>query len=69
MPTYSYKCEEGHEFEVWQKITEEPLAECPHWINESDEFEPRQCKAKVSRQINFQGGIIKLGSGWTPKFH
>jgi len=28
MPIYEYRCEEGHAFEVIQKITEDPLEEC-----------------------------------------
>ena len=28
MPTYEYRCENGHLFEVMQKITEEPATEC-----------------------------------------
>lgn len=30
MPTYSYHCEQcKHEFDAFQKITDEPLAVCP----------------------------------------
>lgn len=29
MPTYSYKREDGVVFEVRQRITDEPLTECP----------------------------------------
>jgi putative FmdB family regulatory protein len=28
MPIYEYKCENGHVFDVIQKIAEEPLSEC-----------------------------------------
>ena len=28
MPIYEYKCEQGHIFEVMQRITEDPLASC-----------------------------------------
>ena len=28
MPIYEYKCENGHVFEVIQKMTDEPLTEC-----------------------------------------
>ncbi len=28
MPIYEYKCENGHVFEVIQKMTDEPLREC-----------------------------------------
>ena len=29
MPIYEYRCDKGHEVEVMQSITEEPLEECP----------------------------------------
>lgn len=29
MPTYEYACTCGHQFELEQKITEEPIKECP----------------------------------------
>ena len=28
MPIYEYKCENGHVFDVMQKMTDEPLTEC-----------------------------------------
>ncbi|HVS99498.1 MAG TPA: FmdB family zinc ribbon protein, partial [Solirubrobacterales bacterium] len=28
MPIYEYKCDNGHVFDVMQKMTEEPLTEC-----------------------------------------
>ena len=28
MPIYEYRCENGHLFEVMQKITEEPVTQC-----------------------------------------
>jgi putative FmdB family regulatory protein len=28
MPIYEYRCENGHLFEVMQKITDEPVTEC-----------------------------------------
>jgi len=28
MPVYEYRCDEGHEFEVNQRITDDPLTEC-----------------------------------------
>ena len=29
MPIYEYRCENGHLFEVMQKITEDPVTVCP----------------------------------------
>lgn len=44
MPTYEYKCAScGHELEAFQKISDEPLKECP------------QCK-KTSLQRGIGGG-------------
>ena len=28
MPIYEYRCEDGHEFEVFQNMTDDPVAEC-----------------------------------------
>jgi putative FmdB family regulatory protein len=28
MPTYEYRCTEGHTFEVFQSITEDPVTKC-----------------------------------------
>ena len=30
MPTYEYRCPKGHHFERFQKISDEPKADCPH---------------------------------------
>jgi putative FmdB family regulatory protein len=48
MPIYEYRCENGHLFEVMQKITEEPVTEC------------EECGAPVSRvfhpiAVHFKG--------------
>jgi putative FmdB family regulatory protein len=48
MPIYEYKCENGHVFEVIQKMSEEPLREC------------QECGAPASRvltppAIHFKG--------------
>jgi len=54
MPNYDYKCQKcGGTFEVWQKITEQPVTDCP--VN--------GCGGKVERLINPAGFILK-GSGW-----
>ncbi|AZR72141.1 FmdB family transcriptional regulator [Anoxybacter fermentans] len=51
MPTYEYKCENCGRFERFEKITAEPLTECP------------TCKGKVHRVISAVGVIFK-GSGF-----
>lgn len=53
MPTYEYKCLEcGHLFELFQRITEEPVKECP------------KCKGNVKRLIGMGAGPIFKGSGF-----
>lgn len=53
MPTYDYKCTEcSHTFEVFQKMTDEPLKTCP------------KCKGTVKRLIGMGAGTIFKGSGF-----
>lgn len=52
MPTYDYLCEDqGHEFEAFQRFSDEPLKECT------------VCGAPVRRIIH-PAGIIFKGDGW-----
>lgn len=51
MPTYLYECEKCGRFEEFQRISEEPLTECPN------------CKNPVKRLIGAPGIIFK-GSGF-----
>ena len=51
MPTYGYRCGTcGHEFEIRQRITEEPLSTCP------------KCGGKLAKML-YPAGIIFKGSG------
>ncbi len=53
MPTYEYKCQHcNHRFEVFQKITEEPLTECT------------RCHGPVKRLIGPGAGLLFKGSGF-----
>ncbi len=53
MPTYDYKCTEcGHEFELFQSMTDEPVKTCPI------------CRGKVERLIGGGAGLIFKGSGF-----
>jgi putative FmdB family regulatory protein len=53
MPTYEYKCAKcNYTFEVFQKMSEEPLKECP------------KCKGSVKRLIGTGAGTIFKGSGF-----
>jgi putative FmdB family regulatory protein len=52
MPTYEYKCPKGHEFEVFQRMSEPPVATCVH------------CGAQAERQLSAGGGLLFKGSGF-----
>lgn len=51
MPIYEYKCENGHVFDVLQKMSEDPLTECT------------ECGAPV-RKVLQPVGIAFKGSGF-----
>jgi putative FmdB family regulatory protein len=52
MPTYEYKCADGHHFEQFQRMSEPPLEACP------------TCGAAVERLLSAGGGLIFKGSGF-----
>jgi putative FmdB family regulatory protein len=52
VPTYGYRCEPcGHEFDVFQRMSDEPVASCP------------VCGASA-RRLFFPAGIVFKGSGF-----
>jgi putative FmdB family regulatory protein len=52
MPTYGYRCGScGHEFEIRQRITEQPLTTCP------------KCGGKLAKMV-YPAGVIFTGSGY-----
>ncbi len=52
MPIYEYECKScGKRFEVWQKITDEPLKTC------------KECGGELMKLISESGFILK-GTGW-----
>jgi len=52
MPTYVYRCKNcEYEFEMVQKITEDPISNCP------------KCNGQVTRLL-FPVGIVFKGSGF-----
>ena len=52
MPTYGYRCENcGHEFDVWQRMSDEARAACPECGSEG-------------RRLFFPAGIVFKGSGF-----
>lgn len=52
MPTYEYECSTCGTFEQFQRITEDPLSDCP------------RCGSAVRRLISSGTGIIFKGSGF-----
>ena len=51
MPIYEYKCENGHVFDVMQKLSDDPLTTCP------------ECGAPV-RKVLHPVSIAFKGSGF-----
>lgn len=53
MPIYEYQCEScGHEMEALQKISDDPLTECP------------DCKKATLKKLVSAAGFRLKGSGW-----
>ena len=52
MPTYEYRCPNGHHFELFQKMSEEPRAECP------------ECGSVSERLLSGGAGFIFKGDGF-----
>jgi putative FmdB family regulatory protein len=52
VPTYGYRCEQcGHEFDVWQRMSDEPGAACP------------SCGG-AGKRLFFPAGIVFKGAGF-----
>ena len=52
MPTYGYRCGEcGHEFEIFQRMSDDPLVECP------------KCGGRLSKML-YPVGVQFKGSGF-----
>lgn len=55
MPNYDYQCKEcGHTFEVFQKMSDPKLEDCPQ----------DGCAGKVRRLLGTGSGLIFKGSGF-----
>ena len=52
MPTYEYRCPEGHEFELFQRMSDEPKADCP------------ECGAEAERVLSGGAGFLFKGEGF-----
>ena len=60
MPTYEYECQKcGKVFDVFQKMTEKHLSNCPD----------TKCNGKVNRLIGTGAGFIFKGSGFYATDH
>lgn len=63
MPTYVYKCEDGHIHEKVQLITDEPVKECPVYCvqkpTNTQTDEVVMCKKPVFRIIQKTNFMIK----------
>lgn len=52
MPTYEYRCPDGHEFELFQKMSDDPVASCP------------ECGKDAARRISGGAGFLFKGEGF-----
>lgn len=52
MPTYEYRCQQGHDFEVFQRMSEPPVEKCIH------------CGAAAERKVSAGAGLLFKGSGF-----
>lgn len=52
MPTYHYRCPEGHDFDLFQRMSDDPVAECP------------ECGKPAERQLSGGAGFLFKGEGF-----
>jgi putative FmdB family regulatory protein len=52
LPTYEYRCPEGHEFEKFQRMSDPPEADCP------------ECGNPASRILSGGAGLLFKGEGF-----
>lgn len=52
MPTYDYECLKGHRFELFQKMSDDPVSACP------------ECGADAQRLISGGAGFLFKGDGF-----
>lgn len=52
MPTYEYRCPEGHAFDLFQRMSDEPGAACP------------ECGSAAERILSGGAGFIFKGDGF-----
>lgn len=52
MPTYEYRCPKGHEFEMFQRMSDPPGADCP------------ECGKPAERMLSGGAGLLFKGDGF-----
>jgi len=52
MPTYEYRCPKGHEFDLFQRMSDDPRAACP------------ECGESAERLMSGGAGLIFKGEGF-----
>jgi putative FmdB family regulatory protein len=52
MPTYEYRCPKGHEFDLFQRMSDPPRADCP------------ECGAESVRLLSSGAGFLFKGEGF-----
>jgi len=52
MPTYEYRCPKGHEFDLFQKMSDEPVVDCP------------ECGEPAERKLSGGAGFLFKGEGF-----
>jgi putative FmdB family regulatory protein len=52
LPTYEYRCPQGHEFEKFQRMADPPVAECP------------ECGEDSERILSGGAGLLFKGEGF-----
>lgn len=61
MPTYEYHCEKcGHDFEVFQSISAQPLEKCP----KEKCAQKKWGRGRVTKKISAGAGLLFKGSGF-----
>lgn len=61
MPTYEYSCEKcGHEFEIFQSISADPLKTCPQDLCAQKKWG----RGRVKKKISSGAGLLFKGSGF-----
>lgn len=52
MPTYEYRCPKGHHFDLFQRMSDEPTADCP------------ECGKAAERLLSAGAGFLFKGGGF-----